>query len=247
MSYTVSEEEIKKHLKLSIPVYVFEEIGSTNTFAKGLKDNCALVVADSQTNGKGRMGRAFYSPKGTGIYLSLVAPVADLYTSVPFITTAASVAVHRAISDLGIKTEIKWVNDIYLNNKKLAGILCETADSSRVVIGIGINFAPSPMPDELKSSVAFLFESEPRVTKSELIALVTNNLLTLLADLKNTDFITYYKAHSCVLGKKVLCIQASSAFMAEAIDIDSHGGLIVRTENGTQTLRTGEVSIRFTD
>lgn len=243
----ISQEEILKHLKnSSIPIYVFDTIDSTNRFAKELSSDFALVVSDSQYQGRGRLARKFYSPKGCGIYMTLRVKVSDLYNAVPFITTISATGVHKAIKtvydkDLGIK----WVNDIFTNGKKVSGILCEIADDTHAVIGIGINFLSSPMPDDLSAIATSLFEHDAPVTRSELISLVADNILSLLSLLPDTSFMEYYKNNSIVLDRDVLCIQNDTSYPAHVLDIDSRGGLVIKTEDKVTTLSSGEISIRF--
>lgn len=244
----LSKEEIKKHLQFTLPIFVFDEIDSTNSFAKNLTEDFSLVVADSQIRGRGRLNRSFFSPKGLGIYLSLKVKVSDLYQNVPFITTLAATCVHKAVKKLfNIDCGIKWVNDIYIGNKKLSGILCEIADASHAVIGIGINFYPSSLPDDLKPIATHLTTYPSTVTRNELIGEIVNNLLASISELPKASFMEYYKAHSCVIGKKVLCIQGNCSFTATAVDITPFGGLVVKTAEGLKTLSSGEVSLRFTD
>lgn len=248
MADLISQKGIENHLFSSLPVYVFESLDSTNRFAKTLTEDFALVVADCQTNGRGRLNRSFFSPKGTGIYFSLKVKIPHLYENVPFITTAAAVAVHRAITAVSnVKSGIKWVNDIYIGNKKLSGILCEAVDDCHVVIGIGINYTPSSLPDDLTDIVTFLYNKEPLVTRNEIIALIVDNLLDITSDLSDTSFMEYYKTHSIVIGKKVLCIQGENSFEATVLDIDNQGGLLVKTASGIKTLSSGEITLRLTN
>ncbi|MBQ3110785.1 MAG: biotin--[Clostridia bacterium] len=249
MKDIISKEKILKQLCTdNIPVYVFDELDSTNRFAKALTDDIALVVANSQSSGRGRLNRSFYSPKDAGIYMSLKIKVSDLYQNVPFITTLCAVAVHKAIDKLyNIDCGIKWVNDIYIGNKKVSGILCEVCDDYHVVIGIGINFYPSSLPEDIRDIATHLTDYPSTVTRCELIAAIFENIYALIQSLPDTSFMDYYKSHSCVLGKKVLCIQGDSSFFAVATDIDSSGGLIVKTPDGLKTLSTGEVTLRITD
>lgn len=249
MKDVISKEEITKHLHTdNIPVYVFDEIDSTNRFAKTLTEDCALVVANSQTQGRGRLGRSFYSPKGSGIYMSLKMPVEDLYNQIPFITTLCAVAVHRAIKKLfDADCGIKWVNDICIGNKKVSGILCEVCDCAHAVIGIGVNFYPSSLPEDIQHIATHLTDYPSPVTRCNLIGAICNNVSTLIKNLPDTSFMDYYKAHSCVIGKNVLCIQGDNSFSAIATDIDSSGGLIVQTADGIKTLSTGEITLRVKD
>lgn len=247
MCDVISEKEILKHLKyFSIPVYTFDAIDSTNRFAKELNSDFALVVSNSQYSGRGRLGRSFYSPKGCGIYMTLRVKVPALYQNIPFITTISASGLHKAIKTVcNIDCGIKWVNDIYINGKKASGILCEIADSSHAVIGIGVNFLSSQMPDDLSGIAASLFEGSAPVTRCELISAIADNILTLLSRLPDTTFMEYYKANSIVLGKDVLCIQGGSTFEAHVLDIDHNGGLVVKTEDKVITLSSGEITLRL--
>ena len=249
MSDVISKEEITKWLHNdTIPLYVFDEIDSTNLFAKSLTEDFALVVSNSQSLGRGRLNRSFYSPKDKGIYMSLKVKVDDLYNRVPFVTTLCAVAVHEAIEKLFSRgSAIKWVNDIYIGRKKVAGILCEACDASHAVIGIGINFYPASLPEDLEHIATHLTNSRAEFSRSDLICEICTNILNLINKLPDTSFMEYYKANSCVLGKEVLCVQGDSSFLAVATGIDECGGLIVETCEGTKTLSSGEVTIRFTD
>ncbi len=242
---TLSKAEIIKHMTKPIPVYYFDSIDSTNSFAKTLTEDFALVVANCQNLGRGRLGRSFHSPQG-GIYFSLVASVSDLYQNVPFITTAASVAVIKAIKALyNVETSIKWVNDVYLEGKKIAGILCEVADASRVVIGIGINFYKTALPKEIEHTATYLFETEAPHNRNRFVSLITDNLLSILSNPEDKSFMEYYKAHSLVIGKAVICTRGNESFEAKAVDIDSDGALVVETPQGIQRLNSGEISIKL--
>ena len=249
MKDVISKEKILKQLCTdNIPIYVFDELDSTNRFAKSLTDDIALVVANSQSSGRGRLNRSFYSPKDSGIYMSLKMPVDDLYNNIPFVTTICAVAVHQAIKALfNIDCGIKWVNDIYIGNKKVSGILCEVCDCTHTVIGIGINFYPSSLPEDITHIATHLTTYPSSVTRCDLIGAICNNIYTLIKKLPNTDFMDYYKSHSCVIGKNVLCIQGDNSFSAVATDIDSFGGLIVKTPDGFKTLSTGEITLRVKD
>ena len=249
MTDIISKKEILSQLHGdTIPVYVFDEIDSTNRFAKTLNEDFALVVSDTQSMGRGRLGRSFHSPKGVGIYMSVKAKIEDLYNSVPFVTTLSAVAVHQSIKDLfGADCSIKWVNDIYIGSKKVSGILCEAVDASHAVIGIGINFYPSPLPKELEGIATSLSACPSPVSRSILAGRICNALLKLIKKLPDTQFMEYYKANSCVLGKRVLCIQGDESFPAIAKDIDPFGALVVETSTGPRTLSTGEITLRFTD
>lgn len=237
---------------------VFDEIDSTNLEAKRLAmtglSRCA-VVADRQTAGRGRLGRSFYSPPGCGIYTSLLLrPRPDQLADVTLLTTAAGVAVCRALERAaGVQAEIKWVNDLYLNGKKICGILTEGVTDfesgmiESVVVGYGINFRDDAhLPEELRSIVGSVFGAEPpTVTRSALAAAMLAELLPLAEDLSSRSFLPEYRRRSMLLGREIVFSRAGGRFAAVAEEIDDDGGLVVRLPDGSrETLRSGEVSVR---
>ncbi|MBQ9945033.1 MAG: biotin--[Clostridia bacterium] len=141
----------------------------------------AAVLADFQTKGRGRLGRDFYSPRG-GLYFSVSYPLLGSEKNIPFLTLLAGLAVSEAISELtGTATEIKWPNDIYLNQKKLGGILCElvSAGSLTVVAGIGINLSTEKkdIPEELLDKMtSFAAEGIAVPDKTALFSRITQKL-----------------------------------------------------------------------
>ena len=149
----MTKEGIAEHLDRDIPLYIFDTIDSTNTYAKMLAaegaEHGTTVIALQQTGGRGRLGRSFHAPPGTGIYMSIVLKTESDFSKALMATTAASVAVCRAVSAVcSAEAQIKWVNDIYSDGKKCAGILCESVINENgqmpyIVVGIGVNlFAP---------------------------------------------------------------------------------------------------------
>ena len=238
-------------LSESCDIKIFESLDSTNNEAKretanGKTDKPLLIISEEQTLGRGRNGRNFYSPKGTGLYFSLVtSPKSDL-TSAVGITSYAAVCVVEAIKELtGTDTKIKWVNDIYLDGKKLCGILTEavsdfeTGTVSNIIIGIGINLKTATLPDSLKDKVGFLEYDLP--IKNELISLIVKKLLKY--DEERNSFIERYKKYSLVLGKDIKYTKNNTEFYGTALDIDKDGGLIVKSGNSTTVLKSGEISL----
>lgn len=235
-----------------LPVYIFETLDSSNNEAKRiLAQNGAerfLIAAEEQTGGRGRRGRQFYSPKNTGLYMTLVvAPKIQLENALG-ITAYAAVCVTRAIKKLtGKETQIKWVNDIYLSGRKICGILTEAVSDfesgtvGTVLVGIGINLTPCTVPDELKGIVGFLEGGD--AIKNQLAAEITNELLRYGAG--NRGFIDEYKRHSMILGKDIIYYKSGIEFYGRAVDIDERGGLVVVSAEGlTETLRSGEITVR---
>lgn len=260
MNDFISTCGIKKYLNnKDRDIYCHDEIDSTNTAIKLLaKENASegtIVATEMQTAGKGRLGKSFFSPRGCGVYFSiLLRPQIPPSDSV-FITVAASVAVRRAlISLLGIKTQIKWVNDIYFSGKKLCGILTESVLSSAsldfAVLGIGINIK-SPeggYPEEFAyktTNICEIVSSVPDDFKNKLIAEVVNQFEKIYKELESKSFVEEYKEASCILGEKIQILSGShKGKFATAKDIDENAGLVVLLDNGEMvTLSSGDVSI----
>lgn len=240
---------------------VFDEVGSTNDIAKeshiGLKP--LMIVADKQTAGRGRLGRSFASPGGTGIYMTLaLRPPFDPGKS-PYVTMAAAVAVCRAIEKTaGIKGCIKWVNDIFYQQKKVCGILteaqsnAETGEIDTLIIGIGVNCFPSILPDDLKEIAGYLAETPEAFSRAALTAEIANQVLDVLESFDTMAFLEEYRSKCFILGKDIYIHHRLDhrAIRARAMDIDCKGGLVVEYMEGekihqVETLTTGEISIRF--
>ena len=174
---------------MEITIHRYGTIDSTNSEAKryGLSGGAipAVFVAREQTAGRGRMGRSFYSPNGTGLYYSMLLPLPEKTDHAVSLTAAAAVAAAEAISRvLGCEVGIKWVNDLYRDGKKVAGILCESfpyEDKRLAVIGIGINLSTQQFPEELAEVAASLFGTDQAAMdeeqKERLIEELTHRLL----------------------------------------------------------------------
>lgn len=258
----LSAQGISAHLSDSLkdlPFRVYKTVDSTNNVAKNLALEGAphgtTVLAFHQSHGKGRLGRTFISPAGTGIYMSiLLTPSIDMSQSVP-ITTAAAVAVARAIEKVcGTDASIKWVNDVYVNGKKVCGILTEaitnfeTGQIQHLILGIGINCSIKGFPEELLEIAGAL---EGDFSKNQLAAEVLNQLMPLMDRIEDRSFIEDYKKHSMVLGETIKVYKGGYSEQAQGrtarvLDIDENGGLMVLYSSGEQeTLSTGEISIRL--
>ncbi len=249
----LSAENLKSYLKNDIETQCYDTIDSTNTEAKRIAEHRTtstplLVVANHQSAGRGRLGRAFYSPNDTGLYMSLLVKPSENTNDIVCMTTATAVCVTRALESLcDIKPQIKWVNDIYLGGKKVCGILCEAVTNEKtskidyVVIGIGINVSTTDFPTEI-SNIATSIGQE--INRNELCAKITDNLIDMMSTIADRSFIDEYKAHSLVLQKEITYTQNGETKTATAIDIDNNGGLVIKTAGGVETLSTGEISVR---
>lgn len=245
-------EMISKRLSsIPVAVSVFSELDSTNNEAKRRAfdgvDKPALIIAEKQSAGRGRMGRSFYSPDGTGLYMSLLLSIDGGFQNTVGITSAAAVATVRAIRRVcGVETGIKWVNDIYIDNKKIAGILAESFSIGErffTVIGIGVNMYTSEFPDELQGRAGSIMAKDGN--RSELAAAITEELVSLIRGLPNKDFMQEYRKNSIVLGKEVSFVENGESFSGFADSISDDGALTVILENrDTHILKSGEISLR---
>lgn len=238
-------------------IIYLKTVTSTNDYLRELAYNGAknstVVIAHGQTAGKGRKGRSFYSPAGGGIYLSyLYRPDADVDLS--SITPRVAVATYKAINEVtGVDTDIKWVNDIVLNGKKICGILTESnvinTGSPFIVIGIGINVnTPSQaFTGELKNiASSFFVEKNEKYDVDLLTATVIEQLNLLLSDRLDNVFQIYRQ--KCInIGKEVFFVSNGEEKHGIAKGIDEHFHLLVEVDGELLTLSSGIVSIRSKD
>lgn len=224
---------------------------STNNECKRLEDKTdgTLVIADAQTAGKGRLGRVWESPHGSGIWMSILLKPDVSLESVSQITLVAGMAVCRAV---GIDAMIKWPNDVVIDGKKICGILTEmSAEIERinyVICGIGINVNTPSFPEELQDKATSLFVETAKKHEREKIAADVLNEFEKLYNVfteKGFSFLADDYRKMCVtLNKDVRVIYRNNELTGKAVDIDDSGNLIVETENGQITVHSGEVSVR---
>ncbi len=244
-----NEKDIK--LANDAKIYFFDEIDSTNAFARKILDSgekqSFLVVARSQTGGMGRNGKSFYSPPDSGVYFSVVIhpdlPLADTVCT----TTLVSVAVAKAIEGVtGKQVGIKWVNDIYLEDKKVCGILAQAVTKSQrvqsLIIGVGINLCTAHFPADIPNggSLGVDYSLAPQV-----IAQVADAIFNI--SLGGIDALTLdeYRRRSIIIGREIEYFINGEKNTATAIGIDDKGGLIIEKNNRKTVLNSGEISIRF--
>ena len=244
-------------------VKIYKEVDSTNEEAKKLarmgEAENLVVLAESQTAGKGRRGRSFYSQGPEGLYMSLLLRPKLSFQVALKITTMTAVAVSRAIEkNCGTEVGIKWVNDLFIRGKKVCGILTEagidfeTGDLDYAVVGIGVNVLKCAFPKELKGIVTTLEdESGEQVSRSKLAADILREIQGLYRELEVSEggipsYHEEYVKRSVVLGKEVLVHSGEQVYPAKAVAIDENIGLVVETPEGRKTLDSGEVSVRFT-
>jgi BirA family biotin operon repressor/biotin-[acetyl-CoA-carboxylase] ligase len=236
---------------------VFKSIDSTNlelkrrsTEAEGL-----VVAASEQTGGMGRLGRKFSSPSDTGIYFSILLKPDIDNSEVTLLTTIAALAVCQAIEKYTDKKPgIKWVNDVFIDGKKVNGTLTQASFSMEnlapeyVIVGIGINvYEPEGgFEDEIKNIAGAVLTERTGDMKNKLLAEVLNRYFYYYRNFEKKEFIEEYKKRSIVIGKTVSVVTPTLIRRADVLDIDESCRLIVRYEDGTEeAVSTGEISIRL--
>lgn len=257
----LSVQGIRKYLRRELqdaPICLLPQTTSTNTV---LREKAAdspqwsVVLSGLQTAGRGRRGRTFYSPPGTGIYMSvLLRPSACEATKAVHITTMAAVAVCEAIEEIsGEDAKIKWVNDVFVRGKKVCGILTDGAFGLEsgvleyAVLGMGINvYEPEGgFPAELRTVAGAVFRAPESDAKNKLAATVLNKLYALYTA-QNKPYAEAYRKRSLAVGKQISVLRESGPKNALALSIDDDCRLRVRYEDGTEeTLQAGEIGIRL--
>ena len=256
-----SAQSIENYLKLqNLKIDIREELDSTNTqlkliAQKGEKEGYVLI-ANKQTTGRGRRGHTFFSPS-SGLYMSiLLRPTISASDSL-LITTAAAVAVSRAIEKVSDKKcEIKWVNDIYSEGRKLCGILTEASIDFEggtldyAVLGIGVNLSDpkGDFPKEIENIAASIFGKRQftNTEKSILTAEILNEFFALYENLSDKTYMKEYRDRSFLIGKEVdIIISDKKIDEAVVLDIDDDAHIIVKYKNGEiKALFSGDVSVK---
>ncbi len=256
----ISADSIKKYLTVPINnIEVYKTVTSTNDLAKqyalDLKPEGTVIVAREQTAGRGRKGRSFYSPMSTGVYISVLLRPELTAEKTLYITTAAAVAVAKAIEKIsGKEAKIKWVNDIFVDGKKVCGILTEgaidfeTGKMQYAVLGIGVNIKKpeNDFPSEIQNIAGSVFDTTDKEVSSIIVAEILNNFMNYYKNLANKPFYEEYKKRMFLIGKHLTVYSGKDSYPAVAIDLDKELSLIVKDENGNiKKLNTGEVSIKI--
>ncbi len=245
------ESSIKSQLNDNIDkIVLFQTIDSTNTYCKNKIDTLcdrSIVVSLEQTSGRGRLGKSFYSPANHGIYYSLFIRN-PLFFNIDKLTTLVALAVTRTIEQTtNLSPQIKWVNDIFIDNKKVAGILCESAYNvdfsaiNHVIIGIGTNITPCELPTNIANIAASL--NAPDLDINNFIATLTNNTMLVLNEKDIDVLMNEYKKKSLLMNKIINFTANDIAQSGYVVDITKNGELVIATDNGAITLSSGEVTL----
>ncbi|MBI5042563.1 MAG: biotin--[acetyl-CoA-carboxylase] ligase [Nitrospirae bacterium] len=259
-------EGIKKNLTtrfIGADIYLFDAIDSTNSYAHKLAKEGAkegtVVLSESQSKGKGRLGRTWFSPSGVNIYLSVILMPQMPSTQITLLTFAAAIAVAKAIRDIaGLDADIKWPNDILIRGKKVAGILSEMETNknplmeglsvkfSIIGIGINVNLDKKDIPLELMDNATSIkIESNSTIDRMNLICRVLENLeewYNLFERNGVNDIIEEWKSLAITIGRDVKVQSGNSFVEGRAVDIDENGALLIKDRDGViQRVLSGDV------
>lgn len=244
---SLNQRILSEMIRKKINIFCYESIDSTNDEAKrkaeSLSYEPSVFVSEEQTAGRGRRGHSFYSPE-TGLYMTVLLPVKEM-CGIQKITCAAATATLEAIEKLTEnKAQIKWVNDIYVAGRKVAGILCELISDREnrpraVIVGIGINLTTADFPAEFAPRAG----SIGKLDKNLLCAAVTENLIAEYEQLSENHFLKKYTERSMALGKTVSYEKNGVIHTAKAVKITPDGGLAVIEKGEEVVLSSGEISI----
>lgn len=253
----LSEAGIRKYLAsdLDLDFEIYDTIDSTNTRCSQVASAQTItkplvVIADTQSKGHGRYGRNFSSPKGSGIYLSILLVNTDPDFNPGLLTTAAAIAVTRTVEKLlHVDCKIKWVNDVLVDNKKITGILTEgVADLENqllknIIVGTGINYLTDPrtFPDDIKDRAGSLIEyvQKTGISRNQFIAQYLNEFFNLYPDYKKAGFMDEYRKHSNTIGKDVVINRSGQITTGHVATIDNEGRIVL---SSGQIISSGEVT-----
>lgn len=246
----ISGKYIKEKLKdTPYKIEVKNSVTSTNTIMKERtqRGNCEynVLIASKQTNGRGRMGRSFYSPSKSGIYISLALKIRKNENPL-LITTDAAVCAARVLEKMsGKEAYIKWVNDIYISSRKVCGILTEGV-GDYAVLGIGINVLPPKggFPEDIKDRAGAVFEKKKPHIREDVAVSFLREFINVYQNSPRETLLEEYRKRSMIIGKEILILGTNEK--AVAIEIGDDYSLAVKKENGeTVRLSSGDVSIKI--
>ena len=259
-SIRAAEVESRLHTEWAgRPVYYFDEITSTNLYAKQLAEEGApeglLVVADAQTKGRGRSGRSWSNPPGTNIAMTLMLRPSLPPEKISMVTLVAGMAVCSVCRKLyDVPAQIKWPNDVVLDGKKICGILTEMSTEiskvSYIVIGIGINVNLTVFPEELQEKATSLcLYTGQEENRAGLIAECMQCFEKYYAEFAEAEslapFADMYNEMLVSRDRTVRVLEPGNEFTGTALGIDEQGQLLVRKDSGEICrVYSGEVSVR---
>lgn len=236
-------------------IIVFKETTSTQDMAKQYLSthtisSPVIFLADHQTKGYGRRGRSFYSPAQTGLYLSIILPNPDHQLfQVGLLTTSISVVIARVLEQFypEKKFQLKWVNDVYLDQHKVAGIITEavldleSSTAAHFILGVGINLSTQDFPEDL-GQIAQAIDPTIKVDRNQLAAALIQHITKTAVNYTAPDLLKEYRKRSLILDKKVTLQLGNTSVFGTAKQIKDDGGLVIQDDHGKlHTFNSGEV------
>src|SRR6056297_2071928 len=257
----LSYEEIEPYLNTDFigrNILYFDTIDSTNKKAKDISDSSSegtVVISEEQTAGRGRLGRNWSSPKGASLLISiLIKPEIDP-SKVSNITLVGAVALVKTLENFDIKGQIKWPNDIIINDKKIAGILTELSAEinqvNYVVMGIGVNLYTNKeeLPEDIRHKAGSIFsETGKKINRKELTGKFLNyfeKYYNFFLGNNYKEIVKISKEKSILIGKEVRIISREDTYEAKVLDVTDQGHLLIeKKDGGIEEIYSGEVSVR---
>lgn len=256
----LNETDIRKGLgdaHGSVDICLYDTIDSTNAEARkriaaGQLTKPILIAAGEQTAGRGRLGRSFYSPSDTGLYMTLCWRTQSRLDEAVSITAAAAVAASRALAaEVGVEVGIKWVNDLYWNGRKLCGILTEALTprpgDTYLAVGWGVNLTTDTFPADLRAPAGCVADAlpvgAPPINAGRLCGRIARELL-MPDDMSADDILSAYRRRLLMVGQRVRATRGNEHWEGVALGVDDAYGLILDTPTGRLVLHSGEISLR---
>lgn len=242
-------------LRLAHPIYLFQQIGSTNDYAKSMAEAGApegtLVLAEEQTHGRGRAGRAWFTPPGSALALSLILRPPLAAPQAARIIMLAGVAACEAIEQAaGVRASLKWPNDVLVAGRKVAGILVESGLSGEAleyaVLGLGLNVSGSPAPEQVDFPATHLeAEAGRAIDRTTLLRAILAQLQAHYPTLTRDALFENWRARLTMLNEPIELRTETGALTGRAEGVAPDGALIFRADSGeVQHVLAGEVRLR---
>ncbi|WP_248574692.1 biotin--[acetyl-CoA-carboxylase] ligase [Leuconostoc sp. MTCC 10508] len=252
----ISAVGIKKYLKSDVDLRVFDTIDSTNVYAReklssGEITKNTVIVSESMSAGIGRLGRKFFSPKNTGMYVTFALPLpVETIVNPGRLTTSTAVAVSKMVKEVfDIDLQFKWVNDLLYNNKKVGGILTEAITDfesqqfSSLAVGIGMNLATPDVgfPEEISQKAGALTD-EMTVSRNEVVGSLINYFFDMYQDYQDGRYIPQYRKKVVGVGQSVELKRGQMNLTGIIREIDNDGCLVLDTKQGIERINSGEIT-----
>ncbi len=251
----LSGEIISKKINKKYNIIIFDKIDSTNNYAKNTNNSDlkkpTIIIANEQTSGRGRVGKTFFSPKDTGLYMSIVFSPEKKINELDLLTITAAVSVCEAIiNTTSLPAKIKWVNDIFIENKKICGILTEAVNNyqtgkvDKLIIGIGVNVnnPHNEFPENIADTASAI--NSPNTDRNNLCAEIVNLFDKYYSENNREKIIEKYKKYSLVINKRIKYTKNNKEYYAIVKNINNSGNLeVINDDNTEETLKSGEISI----